>query len=211
MGTWQPVPPSGLSPRLRGNRQPGNYRVPGQRSIPALAGEPPGSAQWCASPGVYPRACGGTCRCSRRRYPTTGLSPRLRGNRLLAASDRSALRSIPALAGEPRGPLPAHVVPAVYPRACGGTIAAMPSPVLQPGLSPRLRGNPPVIPGQMWRSGSIPALAGEPRRLRPTSYARRVYPRACGGTDDDNVGLIIKGGLSPRLRGNRILRNKPSR
>ena len=70
------------------------------------------------------------------------------------------------------------------------------------GLSPRVRGN------RVWRyrrctsHGSIPARAGEPPTNRPAKRCTRVYPRACGGTD--NVLLLETGraGLSPRVRGN---------
>ena len=75
------LPPSGLSPRVRGNRA----RYPATpslcRSIPACAGEPavgyPGRlTQW-----VYPRVCGGTNLRSAVLLLIRGLSPRVRGNR----------------------------------------------------------------------------------------------------------------------------------
>ena len=56
------LPPDqgGLSPRLRGN--PGYWRRSnvGNRSIPALAGEPLLSHPVAVGNKVYPRACGGT-------------------------------------------------------------------------------------------------------------------------------------------------------
>ena len=63
-GTWQAgqtdYENAGLSPRVRGNRDP----VPGQRSgrgsIPACAGEPPAGRLSSWLRGVYPRVCGGT-------------------------------------------------------------------------------------------------------------------------------------------------------
>ena len=51
---------TGLSPRVRGNRQKLEDRYPYEGSIPARAGEPVGcEGMPCAGP-VYPRACGGT-------------------------------------------------------------------------------------------------------------------------------------------------------
>ena len=125
-----------------------------------------------------------------------GLSPRVRGNR--------------------RSPMP-------MPRA-GETCARR---LPDRGLSPRVRGNPlhrsSTVDGA---TGSIPARAGEPQR---TAYSlapkRRVYPRACGGTQL-NPGQCVPvdavypracggtryrrvramadaSGLSPRVRGNR--------
>ena len=51
----------------------------------------------------------------------------------------------------------------VYPRVCGGTLAAQRTPGCSAGLSPRVRGNHDfrVRPGEI--TGSIPACAGEPR------------------------------------------------
>ena len=112
---------------------------------------------------VYPRACGGTRVYRHRHVRAPGLSPRMRGNRM-PSGDSS------------------NVPSTVYPRACGGTDSTRRSlrrhdlersipahagepqvqpfefRMHQPGLSPRMRGNPD-------RSGidaAIPAHAGEP-------------------------------------------------
>ena len=90
----------GLSPRLRGNAQRGQFRDCGSGSIPALAGERgivPGQK---IHVGVYPRACGGTPQNASVRINTGGLSPRLRGN--VHGDPEAAVErgSIPALAGE---------------------------------------------------------------------------------------------------------------
>ena len=50
--------------------------------------------------------------------------------------------------------------------------------------------------------GSIPACAGEPAATRPTPWAKRVYPRVCGGTRGHASYSLGKAGLSPRVRGN---------
>ena len=50
----------GLSPRVRGNPAAAVLRAVLQRSIPARAGEPVSAGPPTQSPGVYPRACGGT-------------------------------------------------------------------------------------------------------------------------------------------------------
>ena len=95
-----------------------------------------------------------------------GLSPRLRGNRVLEPSGNLPERSIPAPAGEPGCPGPpgppadhrsipapagepmswiiawAAVLDRVYPRACGGTDYVLFREGRAMGLSPRLRGNP---------------------------------------------------------------------
>ena len=55
-----PASPTGLSPRVRGNRNAHATRTRPFRSIPACAGEP-GPTKWRAyQQRVYPRVCGGT-------------------------------------------------------------------------------------------------------------------------------------------------------
>ena len=71
---------SGLSPRVRGNRQRAPIGCAGPGSIPACAGEPPTGAAPFLPLGVYPRVCGGTIRPAPRLDSRRGLSPRVRGN-----------------------------------------------------------------------------------------------------------------------------------
>ena len=52
---------------------------------------------------------------------STGLSPRVRGNRAAAGEPDVPERSIPARAGEPTSRSDAINPSTVYPRACGGT------------------------------------------------------------------------------------------
>ena len=111
----------------------------------------------------------------------------------------------------------------VYPRACGGTSRSSDRTGGHHGLSPRLRGNPPLHCPDVHRIGSIPAPAGEPRgqvryscdsRVYPAPAGEppehiveviqnQVYPRACGGTLGALFTYYPTAGLSPRLRGNR--------
>ena len=51
--------------------------------------------------------------------------------------------------------------------------------------------------------GSIPASAGEPNRHLFGGGQERVYPRECGGTGCNILGVSKGQGLSPRVRGNR--------
>ena len=73
------------------------------------------------------------------------------------------------------------------------------------GLSPRVRGNriPGIDHGE--NVGSIPACAGEPACWGGSGRWPAVYPRVCGGTGDGWYDTGTKGGLSPRVRGNRHL------
>ena len=192
----------GLSPRVRGNLVRPAARMGRSRSIPARAGEP--RTYWCAAPvaWVYPRACGGTVTSAPASMPSTGLSPRVRGNHRWNHYALPPPRSIPARAGEP---LSRRVPPCqgwVYPRACGGT---RPYPAhFHPaeGLSPRVRGNRDGRLPRWRRPRSIPARAGEPLLAASAAPARRVYPRACGGTVWERKSDLPTPGLSPRVRGN---------
>ena len=194
-------PGTGLSPRLRGNQPSELLQQRGPRSIPAPAGEPLPLAPQPLPCTVYPRACGGTVQGLQHLTPQCGLSPRLRGNPPAELLGNAGEGSIPAPAGEPPSTCGNWTPSRVYPRACGGTRAAMPASANMKGLSPRLRGN---LEGSMSKSptsGSIPAPAGEPRWTPAISRPAWVYPRACGGTGlGRGVGLGLDG-LSPRLRG----------
>ena len=52
-------------------------------------------------------------------------------------------------------------------------------------------------------SGSIPARAGKPMKRRRLAPCLGVYPRAGGETTEERIERYLKGGLSPRGRGNR--------
>ena len=172
----------GLSPRVRGNQRPSPPRLRCKGSIPACAGEPVQSANRILVGQVYPRVCGGTGAVALRQRRAHGLSPRVRGNRVVQRSAAYQVGSIPACAGEPRAVGIAVNHCAVYPRVCGGTLVA------------------PAA--QRSRAGSIPACAGEPGAPLPASSATRVYPRVCGGTDPRSRESSSHWGLSPRVRGN---------
>ena len=134
--------------------------------------------------------------------PSRGLSPRVRGNRPRRRRRSESRRSIPACAGEPRerrGPVP----PApVYPRVCGGTLAAAAANRGTGGLSPRVRGNPGSAGLMVASVRSIPACAGEPEGNENGRPVLRVYPRVCGGTRRRGRRTSSPAGLSPRVRGN---------
>ena len=159
---------------------------------------------------VYPRECGGTRVSHAARVEGQGLSPRVRGNLSLAAVGGDEARSIPASAGEPchrrLGPSDAEV----YPRECGGTVLRRREDAEIAGLSPRVRGNhyPQAIGLPNHRS--IPASAGEPQLTKQGTRHVQVYPRECGGTSLDVSSRRSSPGLSPRVRGNRLLASPPA-
>ena len=114
------------------------------------------------------------------------------------------LRSIPASAGEPVFGIGWRAGAQVYPRECGGTADRMVRPVSLTGLSPRVRGNPIARSEILGCHGSIPASAGEPCEFKGAKVLNAVYPRECGGTIQAARCCLPSGGLSPRVRGNRL-------
>ena len=154
----------GLSPRVRGNQMPKKLPPLPGRSIPACAGEPNTGPEPGKDGGVYPRVCGGTGTGPPRRRFRRGLSPRVRGNRTSSAAVRGERRSIPACAGEPRAIDATTRSSRVYPRVCGGTVTMTWAAGHDPGLSPRVRGNPSLRRRHHIFRRSIPACAGEPGR-----------------------------------------------
>ena len=177
------LPWSGLSPRVRGNRDDHSSTYGHLRSIPACAGQPAASKPRKDVRKVYPRVCGATEYRPVVALPLSGLSPRVRGNQIPDLLAAGQVGSIPACAGQPLVAGVAGVVGTVYPRVCGATTTGGVCVNLPVGLSPRVRGNqsPPEYTPRGIRS--IPACAGQP--LADSRSPARHH------------------GLSPRVRGNR--------
>ena len=193
----------GLSPRVRGNLRDALLQLHSSRSIPAGAGEPVSRRAPGTSTRVYPRGCGGTDIVCPRQDGMQGLSPRVRGNHQAVDVGTDTHGSIPAGAGEPYAAASHGLTIRVYPRGCGGTHYAARGLWRTPGLSPRVRGNhhdPRRRAAHLW---SIPAGAGEPLTDVHVISLTRVYPRGCGGTGPIASRWEERGGLSPRVRGNR--------
>ena len=159
--------------------------------------------------GVYPRACGGTVDDPTAARYGEGLSPRVRGNRGDENDIRVQVGSIPARAGEPGWWQWSPPCKPVYPRACGGTLTVRGGHHLRQGLSPRVRGNLVYLQDAIGGGRSIPARAGEPGSASSPRSAVTVYPRACGGTGYVMTVAEEMLGLSPRVRGNPLLRPSP--
>ena len=155
-------PNRGLSPRVRGNLSSAGTAMPHQGSIPACAGEPVDGLGKCGAVAVYPRVCGGTDWQRAKAAPEDGLSPRVRGNQPQRHQYIPRHRSIPACAGEPPSRSMTPRVATVYPRVCGGTRVSRRGRGTAEGLSPRVRGNPPLAGRVVIGRRSIPACAGEP-------------------------------------------------
>ena len=176
------------------------------RFIPAHAGKPGKSICLTPRPRVYPRAYGETqvASCSRIRF--SGLSPRIRGNRLRRLFFCFHFGSIPAHTGKPFAAFVFLFSFRVYPRAYGETLRRRPIDDWHRGLSPRIRGNQSHGALRERAGRSIPAHTGKPLLLIRIKPPSEVYPRAYGETLYDRAGIGIVLGLSPRIRGNLIAR-----
>ena len=84
---------------------------------------------------------------------------------------------------------------------CGAACMGHGNALSPAGLSPRVRGSP-WGPQTMGRSiGPIPACAGQPGPVAPSTLPGRAYPRVCGAAGGgDSFGRRVWG-LSPRVRG----------
>ena len=133
-----------------------------------------------------------------------GLSPRVRGHRLVLSRPKASYGSIPACAGAPSKLTATPVSTSVYPRVCGGTWQRFPPGRDTRGLSPRVRGHHSLIGRMAYENRSIPACAGAPRTRQTPRRTRRVYPRVCGGTTLAVIENPADKGLSPRVRGHRF-------
>ena len=174
----------GLSPRGRGNlRRPRACPSP-SGSIPAWAGEPPLNTIPIVPESVYPRVGGGTFHRRKLVPASAGLSPRGRGNHVVAQDSAVDRGSIPAWAGEPVRSIARSYASSVYPRVGGGTHQFVNRTFDGVGLSPRGRGNL--------------ALTANPIGI----IVLRVYPRVGGGTFKAGWDKAVGIGLSPRGRGN---------
>ena len=149
-------------------------------SIPASAGQPVRRGVSVLATTVYPRECGAAPLQSFPPHDTAGLSPRVRGSQAWRDVCRLRLRSIPASAGQPilQDSMAAGL--AVYPRECGAASLASRRDMAVSGLSPRVRGSPPVIVSIAGNIRSIPASAGQPSSGDRRRCSRAVYPRECG-------------------------------
>ena len=112
-------------------------------------------------PRVYPRVCGGSVHASGLSPRVSGLSPRVRGKPALYIIATLVGGSIPACAGEAGWAVSLTTNAPVYPRVCGGSVAAVIGKAIAGGLSPRVRGKLAGVECAASRAGSIPACAGE--------------------------------------------------
>ena len=130
-----------------------------------------------------------------------GLSPRVRGSRLIPRLARDERGPIPAGAGKPPPARSANRLGRVYPRGCGEAWIITCRILTFSGLSPRVQGSLDQRVGVPKIDGSIPAGAGKPKAGPLRVEGGWVYPRGCGEAACRPCRCEGARGLSPRVRG----------
>src|SRR5579875_3156326 len=154
----------GLSPRARGNRRAAADPSASSRPIPAGAGQPRAITYSIWTDRAYPRGRGATALGKTRLTPSSGLSPRARGNPRKAHARVVRRGPIPAGAGQPFEPAEKPYIERAYPRGRGATRESAFWAARDRGLSPRARGNPCQFHDHRTPLRPIPAGAGQPYR-----------------------------------------------
>ena len=151
---------------------------------------------------VYPRVCGGTVVVPTVTMSFIGLSPRVRGNRDYSDKHIPCAGSIPACAGGTRSARRTRSTPYGLSPRVRGTVTLDASTPGATGLSPRVRGNLLHHFFCLLVVRSIPRVRGNPDVILEGIRVGEVYPRVCGGTEPAVLTRRMRGGLSPRVRGN---------
>ena len=138
----------GLSPRVRGSHRVGHVELDIDRSIPACAGQPRRRLHSAGRQEVYPRVCGAAAGSVACGMTDIGLSPRVRGSLFSKPRYSCSVRSIPACAGQPIRRRRSAGIGKVYPRVCGAAYTHPKAVYREFGLSPRVRGSPPIVSGR---------------------------------------------------------------
>ena len=175
------------------------------RSIPTCAGQPASPVSGTQPQRVYPHVCGAAMPEDERPSDDEGLSPRVRGSRYEVRPPVVAQRSIPTCAGQPVYSFGMDGLTQVYPHVCGAALRVGGQRRYGNGLSPRVRGSHDEISGTGWKYRSIPTCAGQPVHCNRHADRVEVYPHVCGAADISSSFDEPPIGLSPRVRGSRVI------
>ena len=174
-------------------------------SIPAWAGKPNRRAVSSAATSVHPRVGGETETELEDQRLADGPSPRGRGNPSDVTVYLKSFGSIPAWAGKPQHSSVCDPTRTVHPRVGGETDAVAIEALNGVGPSPRGRGNPHRRASTPSMVRSIPAWAGKPPRDCEACGPSTVHPRVGGETGRGESAGGVRGGPSPRGRGNHLI------
>ena len=153
--------------------------------------------------GDHPRVCGEHFACHQTSFLVSGSSPRMRGTPVLDPPCRRRFGIIPAYAGN-------TIVAGVslscsrdHPRVCGEHGDETQESIEDLGSSPRMRGTRRVVKIVEFRTGIIPAYAGNTRLPRRSCAGLWDHPRVCGEHVFADGHIEDAAGSSPRMRGTR--------
>ena len=205
LGHGFPPGPGGRSPHVRRNLCSEAFCGSAAGSIPACTGKPELHHDRAVYLGVYPRMYGETGLGAGRVLGLWGLSPHVRGNLRRRDGGEQLVGSIPACTGKPRPSGGGRKALRVYPRMYGETLGDLALGNAEKGLSPHVRGNRHGTPLGRQRLGSIPACTGKPSGRWFPHQEAQVYPRMYGETWQQGEVMTGAVGLSPHVRGNRML------
>ena len=116
----------------------------------------------------------------------------------------SAMRIIPAHAGQTPSPRVQARQLADHPRACGANSVALCRAAMMYGSSPRMRGKRPEHRGPNGRGRIIPAHAGQTHSGHAAFMLDTDHPRACGANPITRFIYKCSSGSSPRMRGKHV-------
>ena len=159
-------------------------------------------------PAVHPRVCGERRSHMAANLYATGSSPRVRGTHAYAPDDDSALRFIPACAGNAAHTWPRTCTQPVHPRVCGERTPTRPTTTAPSGSSPRVRGTPFHGTRDIHSGRFIPACAGNADDQAGRTRDSPVHPRVCGERVLRKYAIPGSHGSSPRVRGTPAARGR---
>ena len=151
----------------------------------------------------HPRACGANVGRQIIATRLDGSSPRMRGKRCIICVLNSALRIIPAHAGQTNTDNTNTSVNADHPRACGANGIGRTRLEYPQGSSPRMRGKLGVAQRRERVFRIIPAHAGQTSPSPLWGAPCPDHPRACGANVSPRGHALSLIGSSPRMRGKR--------
>ena len=196
---------TGSSPRVRGTPRGTGRGGSARRFIPACAGNAASARCGHRCAPVHPRVCGERQQQAGTQQPISGSSPRVRGTQQFVQAEAGSLRFIPACAGNATDPPYGVLEEAVHPRVCGERVIMLAAAPAAIGSSPRVRGTPVQVRGEVMADRFIPACAGNARPAIPGGSVKPVHPRVCGERHRWRQIPAPTCGSSPRVRGTRKL------
>ena len=152
-------------------------------------------------PRDHPRVCGEHVQGPVLFGHLPGSSPRVRGTQEAAGLSAVLRGIIPACAGNTEFRRMLMISARDHPRMCGEHSSPFQSRFSPAGSSPRVRGTLEYLPDGGWKTGIIPACAGNTCPCSPIRVSSGDHPRVCGEHGLDGVQPTLQAGSSPRVRG----------